>query len=244
MLRLCTIDGRQVDLEGGETYVLGRSADCDVVVEDRASSRRHARIEVGTMDHVASIADLKSRNGTYLNDQRVRKATQLQAGDRIRIGATLCLVVKADDDEPEDEDAPLIDTKTRAMEHLGLDMPVSTEILRVVRKDGETAPEFAGQLGAMNVVDLLQMLVQTNRSGTVHLALESGEARVEIRQGEIVSALFSDLTGIPALQMLARLRKGLFWLVESEAACTRTVRVPTTVLLLELCSTLQTAEES
>ena len=65
MLRLCTIDGRHVDLESGETYVMGRSADCDIVVEDRASSRRHARVQVGTTDDTASIEDLDSRNALY-----------------------------------------------------------------------------------------------------------------------------------------------------------------------------------
>ena len=229
MLRLCSILGQHIDLQGERSYVLGRGADCDIVVEDKASSRRHARIDVGKVADMASIADLKSHNGTYVDEQRIRGATPLAVGARIRIGATVYQVVREDCDD----EVSLLDTGTQAMEQLALGPDVSAEILRVIRKDGES--ELAGQLGAISVTDQLQILSQTNRSGTVHLSLDVGRAKIEIRGGTIVSATFAELVGEPALQMIAKERTGRFRLVETDEECLRTIRTPTTQLLLSLC---------
>ena len=68
--------------EGGN--VLGRGADCDVVLDLVSVSRRHARITV--REEGAMLADLESKNGTFLNDERLREEASLSPGDRIRLG--------------------------------------------------------------------------------------------------------------------------------------------------------------
>lgn len=73
-----------------ETVVLGRALEADVRVNDTQVSRRHARISAvrngdGT-DYV--LTDLKSRNGTFLNGQKVAEQT-LQDGDKITVGGTI-----------------------------------------------------------------------------------------------------------------------------------------------------------
>jgi pSer/pThr/pTyr-binding forkhead associated (FHA) protein len=62
---------------------LGRDAENDVVLEDQACSRRHARVEF--RDGRYMITDLGSVNGTYVNDVRVVDHP-LTNGDRIRLG--------------------------------------------------------------------------------------------------------------------------------------------------------------
>lgn len=62
---------------------LGTSPECDLELDDRATSRFHARIEVDAFGH--RLIDEKSKNGTQLNDFRVRDA-YLKPGARIRIG--------------------------------------------------------------------------------------------------------------------------------------------------------------
>ncbi|MHC4957828.1 MAG: FHA domain-containing protein [Planctomycetota bacterium] len=232
MLRLCTVLGWHVDLERGQSYVLGRGADCDVLVEDRISSRHHARISVASAADVATIVDLDSRNGTYVNDRPIAGSTPLRAGDRIRIGATVYLMAQ---DDAVVDDVPLMAAETTAMDRLALGEKVSSELMRVFRKDGDSSPELAGQIGVLSVVELLQSLSQSNRSGTLHFALEAGEATIEMRDGQIVSASFEELSGVPALQMLAKRGTGLFWLVDSGTECPRTIHEPTTRLLLDLC---------
>ena len=53
----------------GDRAVIGRSADCEVPLDVPAVSRRHAAILRESGDFF--VEDLQSRNGTFLNDERV-----------------------------------------------------------------------------------------------------------------------------------------------------------------------------
>lgn len=65
---------------------VGRSRDCDIVLEDAGISRRHADIRPAPDGW--TIADLGSTNGVLLNGQVVRSRHPLQPGDRIELGST------------------------------------------------------------------------------------------------------------------------------------------------------------
>ncbi len=80
-----TEGGKKVDEVAPEqgAYVLGRHESCDIMLHDKTISRRHARLEIG--DDEAFIEDLGSRNGTYVNGQKVARR-RLRSGDRIVIG--------------------------------------------------------------------------------------------------------------------------------------------------------------
>ena len=65
---------------------IGRSRDCEVVLEDVGISRRHAEIRPGVDGW--TIADLGSTNGVLLNGRNVRGAEPLHAGDRVELGST------------------------------------------------------------------------------------------------------------------------------------------------------------
>lgn len=63
---------------------IGRSPDNDIVLSESYISRRHCAIVV----HASSgceLHDLASKNGTFLNSQRLGKPTWLVAGDIIRL---------------------------------------------------------------------------------------------------------------------------------------------------------------
>lgn len=75
--------GHQFELRVGE-LVIGRSAGCQLVLDDALVSRRHARIVRG-MDDVV-LEDLGSANGVFLNGARIDGSAPLTAGDRIVIG--------------------------------------------------------------------------------------------------------------------------------------------------------------
>lgn len=53
----------------GSTTVLGKHPDCDVVLANPFVSRRHARIDL--VEGAATIRDLSSKNGTYVNGSRI-----------------------------------------------------------------------------------------------------------------------------------------------------------------------------
>jgi DNA-binding NtrC family response regulator len=63
---------------------IGRALDADLVVQDGAASRRHAKIM--TNDGIARVIDLGSYNGTYVNGERVEGSRPIASGDVISIG--------------------------------------------------------------------------------------------------------------------------------------------------------------
>ena len=68
----------------GENVMVGRDRTCGVVLSHPAVSRRHAKITLsGT---TCLLEDLKSANGTYVNNTRVERAT-IKPGDVVRFGA-------------------------------------------------------------------------------------------------------------------------------------------------------------
>jgi FHA domain-containing protein len=65
--------------------VIGRSRECDIVLQDSNVSRRHAEIRPTGGDGW-SIADLGSTNGVKVNGRKISSATPLKAGDQIAVG--------------------------------------------------------------------------------------------------------------------------------------------------------------
>jgi pSer/pThr/pTyr-binding forkhead associated (FHA) protein len=63
---------------------VGRSQDNDVVIEDSYVSRRHCAILVHA-SNTCEVHDTASKNGTYLNGQRLSGPTRLNSGDEIRM---------------------------------------------------------------------------------------------------------------------------------------------------------------
>ena len=62
---------------------VGRAPRADFVVDAALVSRVHCRLTA--TDDRLEVVDLKSTNGTFVNDKRVQKA-HLSAGDRLRVG--------------------------------------------------------------------------------------------------------------------------------------------------------------
>jgi DNA-binding winged helix-turn-helix (wHTH) protein len=76
-------DSRRIPLREGEN-VVGRAADAVVAIESPRVSRRHARITVSGVE--AMLEDLGSKNGTFLDGQRIEAPTELRDGDEIEVG--------------------------------------------------------------------------------------------------------------------------------------------------------------
>ena len=78
--------GLSADLASG-VIMIGRGADCQLILEDDYVSTRHARV-VSTPDGIY-IEDLGSTNGSYVNGQRITAPTTITMADTVRIGKTI-----------------------------------------------------------------------------------------------------------------------------------------------------------
>jgi DNA-binding winged helix-turn-helix (wHTH) protein len=101
---------QSVPLTDGE-HIAGRDAECSLAIDGTTVSRRHARITVA--HGAATIEDLDSTNGTYVNGARITAPVRLVPGDefalgtevlRIRLRSSSALTVKVDSSsEPGDK---------------------------------------------------------------------------------------------------------------------------------------------
>ncbi|MCG8648589.1 MAG: FHA domain-containing protein [Pirellulales bacterium] len=85
------ISGDPPVVPAGEKRTLGRTDESDFQTPlDAKTSRIHFSIECCQRNGI--LRDLGSRNGTYLNGQRVMDDCEIQHGDQIVAGATIVLV--------------------------------------------------------------------------------------------------------------------------------------------------------
>jgi DNA-binding winged helix-turn-helix (wHTH) protein len=91
-------------LTDGE-HIAGRDAECSLIIDGTTVSRQHARITVAA--EAATVEDLASTNGTYVNGTRITAPTRLAHGDELSLGSEIleirrrrasALTVRMDDD--------------------------------------------------------------------------------------------------------------------------------------------------
>jgi hypothetical protein len=73
--------------------VVGRSAACQLSLDDPLVSRRHAMLVV--TDGVVTVEDLESRNGVVVNGQRISGKSPLLPGDKVLIGSQEITLLRA-----------------------------------------------------------------------------------------------------------------------------------------------------
>jgi sigma-B regulation protein RsbU (phosphoserine phosphatase) len=149
--------GQTVELVG-EQIVLGRNADCEVVLNVPAVSREHAVIRRVQGKFV--IEDLKSRNGTFVNNQEVTAPTPLKNNDRIKICDNLLAFLEtarrplpaelartAPETEEEDESSSTVEAtlssssskqilETQPAEKLALLLEIGSELTQTFNLEG------------------------------------------------------------------------------------------------------------
>ncbi len=113
---------------------IGRSSMNDLPVADKMLSRQHARI-VRDNNGGLSVEDLGSRNGTFLNGERLMSIQPLKPGDRITVGGVTLKV------ESESTTRVRID----AQEEEALDNTILKASAELLRKHTETDPRLPAE---------------------------------------------------------------------------------------------------
>lgn len=68
----------------GQSLVIGRGRDADVIIHNTAVSRQHSSLEL--KDGQYYLADLRSMNGTRVNRKKIRSAVPIRKTDELNIG--------------------------------------------------------------------------------------------------------------------------------------------------------------
>ncbi len=143
--------GREIPIEASIT--IGRAPGNDLVLNDPAVSREHARVERYD-DGSFLLMDLGSSNGTRLNDRTLEAPARLRSGDVATIGpASLTFVLEGEDKRSVEDEVPederTVTTKQRvparsmigqspAMRHVFHLIDVAAKSPIPVLVDGET----------------------------------------------------------------------------------------------------------
>jgi pSer/pThr/pTyr-binding forkhead associated (FHA) protein len=86
--------GKQIVID--RPIVIGRDAQADFVLADGEVSGQHARI-TPSPDGSATVEDLESTNGTFLNQNELEGPAHLDAGDELLLGVSVLQLRSVDD---------------------------------------------------------------------------------------------------------------------------------------------------
>lgn len=126
------LEGQEVSID--RDMVVGRHQDADLVLQSAEISRRHAAFLL--KDDALWVQDLKSSNGTFVNDVRIDHEKMLKDGDivqfasiKFNVTAPVKPVVEQNDsvavDEPVVETTPIIQQPSEAIATAEIQQPVS-----------------------------------------------------------------------------------------------------------------------
>jgi pSer/pThr/pTyr-binding forkhead associated (FHA) protein len=192
--------GGEFPLSDGEEVVVGRSSDLDMVLVEEMVSRKHAvfRLSAG----VLTVQDQGSTNGTFVNGERIEKAT-LNEGDRVLIGTSILRVVGSDATSPVEGRRALLDNATqKAVRPRTNEPPASQE-----------PPRMSGSLEEIPLPDLMQLFSTSKKSGVLVLRSSESTARLYLDLGRIRHAEINtspNLTPVKAVYRLLGFTRGQF----------------------------------
>lgn len=78
--------GKQVPVD--RAVVIGRAPESDLVLEDGEVSGQHARV-TPSPDGSATVEDLESTNGTFINENELEGPSRLDPGDELLVGVSV-----------------------------------------------------------------------------------------------------------------------------------------------------------
>jgi hypothetical protein len=189
--------GGEFPLPPNSEIIVGRSSDLDMVLVEDMVSRKHAKISVDTEQ--VTIQDLGSTNGTFVNGERVKRAT-LNDGDRVLIGTSIIKLVTSD--------APLSAA------------PAAKKIQQVAEaRRTNQVRSMSGAIDEVPLPDLLQLFGSSRKTGVLVVKTETDQGKIYLEKGIIVHATINDLEHLAPEKCIYRIitwRHGTFYMEPAE----------------------------
>ncbi len=182
--------GGEYPLQESGELVIGRSSELDMVLIEDMVSRKHAKITLAP--GAITIADLGSTNGTFVNGEKVKKA-RLKEGDRILIGTSILKLVGV----ATTQGAPTLDPRAAQQQ---LERTAAAQ----EQKQGGRKSAVAGRLEEVPLVDLLQLLSTSKKTGAIVIK-GYRQGRVHLRGGKVISAVIDADPTLPPKKALYRM---------------------------------------
>ena len=179
--------GGEFPLRPNREIIIGRSSDLDMVLVEDMVSRKHAKIT--TDEHVVTIQDLGSTNGTFVNGEKVRKA-DLKDGDRILIGTSIIKIVFVDGD---------------VTGHLTENEARSKMAIAANKRSASAPKSMAGSIEEIPLPDLLQLLSTSKKSGVLVVHSDRHVGKTFFRKGQIYFASIENQFNIGPRKALTRM---------------------------------------
>src|SRR4029079_6543415 len=179
--------GGEFPLRPNREIIIGRSSDLDMVLVEDMVSRKHAKIT--TDDHVVTIQDLGSTNGTFVNGEKVRKA-DLKGGYRILIGTSIIKIVFVDGENT----SHLTETEARSK------MAVTAN-----KRSSASQKSMAGSIEEIPLPDLLQLLSTSRKSGVLVVHSDRHVGKNFFRKGQIYFGNIENMFNIGPRKALTRM---------------------------------------
>jgi pSer/pThr/pTyr-binding forkhead associated (FHA) protein len=186
--------GGEFPIKDGQEILVGRSSDLDMVLVEEMVSRRHSRIFM--RGGVMGIEDLGSTNGTFVNGEKIQRAS-IKEGDRVLIGTSILKVVRAGADVPASGRANLQVVATRQ------------QTMRQKSPSGsDEATRMKGSLEEIPLPDLLQLFGTSRKSGVLVVRSDARVGRIYLGEGKLQH---SEVEGSPKLEPIKAIFRMLAW---------------------------------
>ncbi len=196
--------GGEFPLEEAHEIVIGRSSDLDMVLVEEMVSRKHARIAMEGGE--ISIEDLGSTNGTFVNGEKIRRAT-LKEGDRVLIGTSILKVVATTGSAP-------------GMRPESGQLGVNATQRNRTMAGADESPRMSGSIEEVPLPDLMQLFGTSRKSGVLVIRTDVTIGRVYLDQGVVHYVTIDGSPDLPPLKAIYRMLgwpRGMFQLDPPDA---------------------------
>lgn len=218
---------------------IGRLDKNTIVLNERRVSRSHAHIAWDKSLNSYYVTDLKSSNGTFLNNEKLKPEEKYPINDWDKIRITSIIFTARVVSDPS-----IIDTEfqeLRKKERLAV-----TEIMKIADINAmQEYAAFSGELAHLCPIEIFQMLESGYKTGSLVINTDTICGEFTINNGQIITAKLGKEKGEEAVYAALQRDNGTFAFTPMHTVHdTPEIFMPTTTLLMRGCMQLDEANRN